>query len=288
MSDLNEKLLQAIGLMTTALPSMVVDAADPVGMARAVVSHVETLRRELGEARSENQAMRHECVATGDAGEQAVEIAKALKQQRDDAVAEAAKWRRRAATYDKESVDFAVSSVRQDLGEKCAALEERNLMLTATLEVLVSDTPCEHTTNDCPEGCPAAFVENIACASLAESYEALTEWLERRDASRMKAVYDVYVDREKRLCSILDQLVKDASYIAHDPNTCSRTSECDDAADDECSYCEDGKCPPCECGVAATYALVVQARKLLADLQEQPDLDELRTQLNRKDRERHG
>ena len=40
------KLRQAIGLMTTALPSMEMDVNDPVSMARQVVAEVERLRVE--------------------------------------------------------------------------------------------------------------------------------------------------------------------------------------------------------------------------------------------------
>ena len=45
----NEQLRQAIGLATTAVPTMEIDVSDPVGMMQRVVNEVTTLRKALKE-----------------------------------------------------------------------------------------------------------------------------------------------------------------------------------------------------------------------------------------------
>lgn len=51
-------LQQAIGLATTAVPDMVVDADKPIGMMRRVVEEVDRLRTRLAAAEAENGRMR--------------------------------------------------------------------------------------------------------------------------------------------------------------------------------------------------------------------------------------
>lgn len=53
-----ERLLQAIGLATTAVPDMVVDVTDPLGMMQRVVAEVDRQRAEIEKLRAERDALR--------------------------------------------------------------------------------------------------------------------------------------------------------------------------------------------------------------------------------------
>ncbi|HRR41756.1 MAG TPA: hypothetical protein P5244_11040, partial [Syntrophales bacterium] len=53
----NEKYHQAIGLATTALPSMQIDPNDPVGMMHKVVAQITALRAELERMDKKNRVL---------------------------------------------------------------------------------------------------------------------------------------------------------------------------------------------------------------------------------------
>jgi hypothetical protein len=69
-----------------------------------------------------------------------------------------------------------------------------------------------------------------------------------------------------RLREALRLLVDDTDKLTHNPEVCSRNSECDEAAEcaEECSYCGDA-CPECECGAQDTQRLAAAARTVLRE-----------------------
>lgn len=84
-----------------------------------------------------------------------------------------------------------------------------------------------------------------------------TEQAQRERAEKTEARVAVL---EKALAS----LVKHLDGLQHSED-CSRTSECDEAADagEECSYCALPGCPSCECGIGDLQNAESAARLLL-------------------------
>jgi hypothetical protein len=76
---------------------------------------------------------------------------------------------------------------------------------------------------------------------------------------------------ENKLIDILEELIKDVSDIAHNPEICSRSDECDSAAEDgsECSYCGPDGCFECECGVDTTHKIIDRALKIIEECKEE-------------------
>ena len=54
----NARLREAIGLATTAVPTMEMDAADPVGMMQRVVAEIDTLREQVEALEAAHQRVR--------------------------------------------------------------------------------------------------------------------------------------------------------------------------------------------------------------------------------------
>lgn len=68
----NERLLQAVGLATTAVPDMHVDIENPVGMMQRVVAEVERLRAEIERLKLEPELLRAELISLANAARKAL------------------------------------------------------------------------------------------------------------------------------------------------------------------------------------------------------------------------